>query len=117
MNALLNHHWRLFFVEYSAHLVRYVALAGFAYLLFYVAFRRKALARKIQHVFPNRVHIAREVLYSLLSLGIFSLVGVLTSILYKQGWIKLYLDINRYGWSYLWFSVVALILIHDTWFY
>ncbi len=117
MTELLENYWLVFSAEFVAHLVRYVAVAGFAYLLFYVCLRRKVLRRKIQQLFPQSAEVRREVVYSLVSLAIFSGVGVVTAMLFQAGWIKLYLDIDRYGWSYLWLSVVALIFIHDTWFY
>jgi Delta7-sterol 5-desaturase len=117
MSELLNNYWHVFTFGYLGHLIRYLTLAGFAYLLFYVLWRRKMLGRKIQQLFPNTSEMRREILYSLLSLAIFASVGVLTVALRKAGWIQLYLDIHLYGWAYLWFSVGALILIHDTWFY
>ena len=59
----------------------------------------------------------REFLYSLMSLAIFSGVGVLTFVLYRMGWVQLYRDIHARGWGYFAFSVGALIFLHDTWFY
>jgi Delta7-sterol 5-desaturase len=86
-------------------------------LAFYVFLRRKVLRRKIQELFPERAELRREFRYSLGSLAIFAAVGVLTVMLHQAGWIQLYLKVGRYGWGYLCFSVVALIFIHDTWFY
>lgn len=117
MNKILENYWQVFSYGYLAHLVRYFALAGLAYLLFYVFLRRKAIHRKIQLVFPKRAEVQREILYSLSSLAIFAAVGVLTLIMRKAGWINLYFDINRHGWGYLAISTVTLIFLHDTWFY
>jgi sterol desaturase/sphingolipid hydroxylase (fatty acid hydroxylase superfamily) len=108
---------RILVFEYATYLLRYAVLAGGAYLAFYVWFRRQALGRKIQTAFPATSDIRREVLYSLLSFGVFCASGMLTLILHRLGWTHLYFKIQRYGWTYLWFSLFALIFIHDTWFY
>ncbi len=111
--------WRILSYGYVLHLVRYLGVAGAAYLLFYVILRRQVLSRKIQRAYPKSPQIRREILYSLLSLLIFAGVGVVTFILNHEsvGWLKIYSPIQKYGWPYLWFSVIALILVHDTWFY
>lgn len=109
MNKLLENYWNVFSFGYAAHLIRYLALAGFAYLLFYVFLRRRTIHRKIQRIFPKGAEIRREILYSLSSLAIFAGVGVITVILRKASLIQLYFDIGRYGWMYLGISTVALI--------
>ena len=103
--------------EYVAHLVRYLVFAGTAYLLFYGLFRRRALSRKIQAAFPKSADMRREIAYSLLSFGVFCGSGLLTAIFHRLGWSHIYFRIGKYGWPYLWFSLAALIFIHDTWFY
>ena len=108
---------RILVLEYVTHVIRYAVLAGGAYLAFYVWFRRRALGRKIQEAFPTGSDIRREVLYSLLSFGVFCASGLLTIILSRLGCTQLYFKIARHGWPYLWFSLFALIFIHDSWFY
>jgi sterol desaturase/sphingolipid hydroxylase (fatty acid hydroxylase superfamily) len=102
---------------YVAHIVRYALFAGIAYLLFYVFFRRKALRRKIQSAFPKSADLRREISYSLLSFVVFCGAGLLAITFHRLGWAHFYSKIGRHGWPYLWFSVVALIFMHDTWFY
>jgi Delta7-sterol 5-desaturase len=113
----LRHMTQLVTAEYVAHLVRYLVFAGTAYLLFYGLFRRRALSRKIQAAFPRSTEMRREIAYSLLSFGVFCGAGLLTAIFHRLGWSHIYFRIGRYGWPYLWFSLFALIFIHDTWFY
>ena len=117
MQNILENYWKVFSYGYIGHLVRYVALAGIAYLLFYGVFKRRIIHRKIQQLFPKGSDVRREVLYSLGSLAIFAAVGVITVLLRKLGWIQLYMDIGKYGWAYLAISTIALIFLHDTWFY
>ncbi len=102
---------------YVAHLIRYAVFAGVAYLLFYVFFRRKALGRKIQAAFPKSADLRREISYSLLSFVVFCGAGLLAMTFHRLGWSHFYGKIERHGWPYFWFSVAALIFLHDTWFY
>lgn len=103
--------------DYIGHLLRYLLFAGVAYLIFYVWLRRRVIGRKIQAAFPRSSDLRREVLYSLLSLAVFCAAGLLTAIFQKLGWGHIYTKVGRFGWPYLWFSVLALIFLHDTWFY
>ena len=107
----------VFSAEYIAHLIRYALIAGGAFLLFYVWRNRRLRSLKIQEHYPARSEMRREVLYSLVSLAVFSLTGVLVFLIHRAGWTKLYLDIGRYGWGYLVFSTALLIFAHDAYFY
>lgn len=109
--------WRVFFAGYAIHFLRYLVLAGGAWVLFYVLFRRAMTARKIQPGRPAATQIRREVALSVISFAIFAAVGVLTVALQRRGWLMLYYNVNDYGWGYFALSLVALVLIHDAWFY
>ncbi len=103
--------------EYIAHFIRYLLFAGAAYFVFYVWFRPRVIGRKIQAAFPKSADLRREISYSLLSFLVFCGAGLLTLTWQRLGWTQLYFKIDRYGWPYLWFSLAALIFLHDTWFY
>lgn len=109
--------WAIFITDLVFNLGRYVIIAGVAYVLFYLLFRRWLVVRKIQQRFPKLNQIRREVLYSLSSLVIFALTAVVVAWGARAGWMKLYVNPAQYGWWYLGFSLIALIFIHDTWFY
>lgn len=98
-------------------LIRYTVIAGLAFLIFYILRKPyKKLYRKIQVKFPNRKDFKREVLYSLSTFVIFAgLVWLVVMPAGKYVWI--YKNIGDYGWGYFIFSIVAMILIHDTYFY
>jgi lathosterol oxidase len=102
---------------FLAHFGRYILIAGGAYLLFYVLFRRQAISRKIQTAFPHFAQMRREIFFSLLSFAVFGGVGVVSYILFQAGLAKIYFRIEQYGSTYFALSVGALILIHDSWFY
>ena len=117
LTEILSSYPRIVLAGFLAHVVRYVLIAGGAYLLFYVLFRRQVIARKIQASFPHAAQMRREVLYSLLSFAVFGGMGVVTYVLYQAAWARIYFHLGERGWLYFAFSVGALILIHDTWFY
>ncbi|MDR3401815.1 MAG: sterol desaturase family protein [Chthoniobacter sp.] len=108
---------KLMLFEYVSHFVRYALFAGGAYLVFYVWLRRRLIGRKIQDSFPKSAQMRMEVAYSLLSFLVFCGSGLLTAIFYRLGWSKLYMHIEPRGWLYMGVSLVAMIAIHDTWFY
>jgi len=108
---------QLVLAEYVMHFVRYFVIAGGAYLAFYIWFRRRMIGRKIQAAFPASAEMRREVAYSLLSFLVFCGSGILTATLYRLGWTKLYHHFSDHGWPYFWFSLGAMIFLHDTWFY
>ena len=68
----------------------YGLLAGATWLLCYVVFRRRWLRRKVVAHFPEPAEVWREIRYSLLTLLIFSLVGVATLAATRQGWTQIY---------------------------
>jgi sterol desaturase/sphingolipid hydroxylase (fatty acid hydroxylase superfamily) len=67
--------------------------------------------------YPDKSKLWNEFKWSAWTLVIFSLTGVITYYEKKAGYTYIYNDIMEYGWGYLIFSVFAMILIHDTYFY
>lgn len=107
----------IFSADFLGHLIRYVVIAGAAFLLLYVWRHRRLLALKIQAEFPPGSDLRREFGYSVLSLAVFGLVGVGEFLMYRAGWTQLYTDLASRGWGYFWFSTLLLIFAHDTYFY
>jgi lathosterol oxidase len=97
--------------------LRYAFFAGIAYLFFYIWKRERYGNNKIQAKYPDRKNIKREIMYSVLSLAIFAGVGGVVYSLRMQGYTQIYTDFQAHSISYFIFSVVAFILIHDTYFY
>jgi len=96
---------------------RYALFAGSAYLMFYVWRRKKFLYRKIQQKFPTSKQIKGELLRSLETASIFAFLILSIYTLNTLGLARLYTDIHAYSIGYFVFSIVALIFIHDTYFY
>lgn len=97
--------------------LRYFLFAAPLFLIFYIWKKQEFFKFKIQQKYPENKHIIREMCYSLLSLSIFSAVATLMFILRKHGYTKMYLNFSDHSIGYFIFSVVAFILIHDTYFY
>jgi sterol desaturase/sphingolipid hydroxylase (fatty acid hydroxylase superfamily) len=107
----------VFGADYAGHLLRYVSLAGLAFLVFYVWRHRRLVALKIQSRRATPQDIRREVLYSLSSIAVFALMGVLVLLMWRAGITKMYWRIEDHGWGWLVFSSVLLIFAHDAYFY
>lgn len=97
--------------------LRYVLFAGTAWLLAYKLFRNRWLHRKIIPRLPSSADVRRELGYSLLTLVIFGLVGAATISAARHGWTRMYWRIPEHGWGWFAGSIVAAILVHDTYFY
>lgn len=106
-----------FLLNIQGETFRYFVFAGVAFLIFYVVGRKKLFRFKIQPKFPERKHMWRELRYSLLSLCIFALNGVVVFWAYDHGHTQLYLNIHQHSIAYLVFSVFVFIIAHDTYFY
>ncbi|MBC5774261.1 sterol desaturase family protein [Pontibacter sp. KCTC 32443] len=106
-----------FWFFYALTAVRYVVVAGLAFLLFYVLFRSKLTRFKIQKLFPKQQDYVREVGYSFLTFFVFALVGVIVASDVVLPHTQIYTDVAEYGWGYWGLSILLALLLHDTYFY
>lgn len=97
--------------------LRYVLIAGLAYLIFYKLKRNKLLHKKIQSKFPDTKQLQREIRYSALTILIFFGFFVLIRTLGMFGFSKIYWQLDAYGWFYLFLAIPLLFVLHDTYFY
>ncbi|MBS1523832.1 MAG: sterol desaturase family protein [Bacteroidetes bacterium] len=96
---------------------RYFLLAGIFYFIFYVWKNHKFWYAKIQQRYPENKHILREISYSMLSVLIFGIIIILTIVAGQKGYTRVYNNIHDYGYFYLFFSIILMIFLHDTYFY
>jgi sterol desaturase/sphingolipid hydroxylase (fatty acid hydroxylase superfamily) len=106
-----------FIHSFNTNSVRYLSFSIPLFLLMYVWKKREFFKFKIQQKFPENKHIIREIGYSFLSIAIFSIVGTIVFLLRKQGHTKIYSHFSDHSVAYFIFSVIAFIVIHDTYFY
>jgi len=97
---------------------RYLVIAGAVYLLVNIALKQVLAGRKIREATPDWRHKRREIITSLRTAAIFALVGgVGIAALAAAGFDVIYNAPDERGWGYFWFTVAALIVVHDAWFY
>jgi sterol desaturase/sphingolipid hydroxylase (fatty acid hydroxylase superfamily) len=97
--------------------MRYLLFTGTFYLFFYVWRNKQYWYSKIQQRYPGKQHIFREIKYSFFTVLIFGFVIMLTIIAGMKGLTLVYSPINKYGYVYYFFSIILMILLHDTYFY
>jgi Delta7-sterol 5-desaturase len=97
--------------------LRYFLIAGGAYLIFYIWKAKFSIEMKIQPRWPGRGIIKKEIMNSIYTLCIYCIVSYLIFASQKAGNTKIYVDIYEYGLLYFIGSVIAIVMIHDTYFY
>ncbi|MEX0794311.1 MAG: sterol desaturase family protein [Pirellulaceae bacterium] len=111
---------RLFQVMVAASLGElfwYAVLAFAVWLFFYVLFRNALRWRKISTQDATSRQIAREIAFSLRSIAIYGLVTAAVVYARMHGWTLLYLEPGKFGWLWLFGSVLVMVVIHDAYFY
>src|SRR5258706_7129273 len=73
--------------------------------------------RSVQERVPADGQRRREFLNSMLTVLIFSANCALIFGVSNAGVLRLYTGMAEHGWAYAGFSLVVLVLAHDTWFY
>ena len=99
--------------------IGYFAAAGSLYwFLFLRSGSHYARYQKRLHsVADIWVSIRSDVLLSILSSGIFALCAAVMTVAYQAGFTRIYLQPEQYGYAYLAFSLVLLVVLQDAYFY
>ena len=98
--------------------IRYLLIAGVAFLFFYIIFKSKLLNKKIQKIFPKNNDYLREFTFSIITILIFGVI--ILNIIGNPNirpYTKIYMDINERGWLYYFAAFPVMLIIHDTYFY
>lgn len=98
-------------------LTRYFLIAGAAYWCIYFIFNKRLSVKKIQQRFVPNNKIINEIIASVFSFIIFAAFMTLIVYLQELGLTKIYTDFSQHSWWYAVLSFVALLFIHDTYFY
>ncbi len=96
--------------------IRYLIVAGFAFLFFYILFKNQVAARKIQPRFPLSKDYRRDLGYSLLTIAFFAVVALITFVWLKPYHI-LYDDLGDKPAGYWVLTLIPMFFIHDFYFY
>jgi len=113
-----NHEWHEFaLLSITVFFGRYALIPGLFYWILWKNPEKRWQHKKIQPEYPGIKAIQGEIAWSIMSLCIFVLVSLFLYFMYHEGYTKLYLDVSTHGWVYFGFSVLLMILAHDTYFY
>lgn len=97
--------------------LRYFLVAGVAFIIWYLIFRRRIFHRKIQPKMPRMKDYRREILYSCLTIVIFSLVPVLFLFTPLRPYTQYYNDPSGHSTLWLIAAFPLMFIIHDAYFY
>jgi Delta7-sterol 5-desaturase len=72
---------------------------------------------KITFKNPGKVQIRKEVIWSVISSGIFAVLSVATFLLFQKGYTKIYTEITARSTGYFIFSIATFLLLYETYYY
>lgn len=102
---------------YLGLFLRYLVIAGLAFLIFYGWKRDSWVHRRIQDRYPDSRLLRQEYRYSLSTFAIFALMGIGIHEARHHGYTQIYTEVHEYGWWWFVASILLALLIHDTYFY
>jgi len=108
-----KNYWVIFLVIF----LRYFILASLAFLVFYVFRRKSILFKKIQPKFPSKRDYLREMMYSGITAIVFAGIGYTVFATPLSKYTQTYWKLSEHSAGYFIFSIVLMILVHDTYFY
>jgi lathosterol oxidase len=97
--------------------LRYIAIAGAAYWLFWGGKGRRRRSRQLNRQPPRLETVRHEVLASMIATPIYALPAAAALEGWKHGYTKIYLDPTAYGWWWLPASAAIYLLAHDAFYY
>jgi Delta7-sterol 5-desaturase len=97
--------------------LRYLIIAGLAFLGFYYFFKNNSYFPKLQALFPKSKDYWREIRYSFFTCIIFGIVGWVAYKTPFYHYTLAYENISDKPIWYFWVSIVLMIFLHDTYFY
>ena len=98
-------------------ILRYLIIAGIAFLICYVLLKKWILPGKIQQRFPKNADYRREILYSCCTMAIFSVVAYIFYFTPARNITQLYKDPAQYGMVWYVLAFPVMFFIHDAYFY
>jgi sterol desaturase/sphingolipid hydroxylase (fatty acid hydroxylase superfamily) len=95
----------------------YLVPAFLTYLIVWKIFGKRWQASRIMKREPNNTQLWFEIRHSLQTVVIWGLLSLIHIVLMQKGYTKIYFDFSEHSLAYYALSLVAVILIHDTYFY
>lgn len=101
----------------SVVLFRYFTTTFMFYAIFYRRRWKWSNRRQIYPELPPKDIQLYEMKWSAVSSIIFGVAGVLMGVFWQLGWSKMYLRMDKYGWTYFILSGFIVSVLHDFYFY
>ncbi|MCX7978671.1 MAG: sterol desaturase family protein [Bdellovibrionaceae bacterium] len=98
-------------------ILRYFAIVGPIWALFYKLRPAWTRRRQIYDELPGQDIQVFEMKWSLWSAVVFGFTGAVMGLVWQQGYTKIYLQFEEYGWSWFFLSPLAMSFVHDFYFY
>jgi sterol desaturase/sphingolipid hydroxylase (fatty acid hydroxylase superfamily) len=98
-------------------MVRYFLIAGLFYGAFYLWFPQHWQQRKINSKSYKDGQFKKELKWSTITTLIFAVVGAASVVLWQQGWLKVYTELQTYPVWWLPVSLALAMLLHETYYY
>jgi Delta7-sterol 5-desaturase len=102
---------------FGLSMVRYMAIAGMPFVIFYWVFRDRMARAKIQRRSVTRRALVREVLHSTLSTVVFAIIAYIVIYTPVRRYTQIYPHLSEHSVWWFWTSVLLGLVIHDTYFY
>jgi sterol desaturase/sphingolipid hydroxylase (fatty acid hydroxylase superfamily) len=102
---------------FTVFTMRYLIIAGFAFSIFYLVFKKAFGTNKIQKENARSSNFGREIFYSVLANLVFVLIAFFVEFGPIGKFSLLYQDINAFPLWYLPISVILALVVHDAYFY
>ena len=97
--------------------IRYFVIAGIFWLVWYIIRRKKISFKKIQLKFPTSKDYQREILFSVITIFIFSAVPTIMLLTPVRKYTQFYTNLEDHSSIYFWLAFPAMFIVHDTYFY
>ncbi len=117
MNELLHIYLSAWPAVWAMDTARYLVAATLMATVLALFWRAGLARRKLQPRDPIPGQKRREILASLRTAFIFSLMGAIIAVGDHQGWITIYKGFSQAGPLYLGLSLALMLVAHDTYFY
>ena len=96
---------------------RYFLIAGIFQLFFYKWQPQRWQQRKINSRAYKPGQFRREMYWSMITAALFAVAGAIMALLWQKGYTRLYDDVHAYPVWWLPVSLLAAMLLHETYYY
>ena len=108
---------RLVLTILASDFLRYALAAGSVWLLVEVLLGPRLASRRILDGACQPGQIRREFTYSLSTVVIFAMNGLVVWLLASAGTVEIYAEVGSRGWTWWGLSLVLILVAHDAYFY